>query len=198
VFVSPYTKSAGNVDAQVFLLLQDWCSDAFLSGPLDPDLVRYGRKPTLPTNRTLDRLVETHLGQRIDRTYATNLFPFIKTGAMTATIPVRDLVRAAETFALPQIEIVGAPLVIALGLSTYNALARALGLLVQSTIVEALAQPLEIRSQQVWCQAHPGGLGQASRRRGGTDRVTDDWQAIKKNWSALKAVETLRARLITN
>jgi uracil-DNA glycosylase len=178
-FVSPYTKSAGNVDAQVFLLLQDWCSDTCHSGPLDPDLMRYGRKPTLPTNRTLDRLVETHLGQRIDHTYATNLFPFVKTGAMTAKIPVQDLVRAAEMFTLPQIEIVGAPLVIALGLSTYNALARAVGLPIQSTIDDVLAQRLQLGHQRIWCQAHPGGLGQASRQRGRVDRITDDWQAMK-------------------
>ena len=32
-FVSPYTRSAANVDAQVMVLLQDWASDASLSGP---------------------------------------------------------------------------------------------------------------------------------------------------------------------
>jgi uracil-DNA glycosylase len=33
-FISPYTRSAGNVDADLMILFQDWSSDAILSGPL--------------------------------------------------------------------------------------------------------------------------------------------------------------------
>ncbi len=32
-FVSPFTKAAGNTDAKVFVLLQDWSSDGSTSGP---------------------------------------------------------------------------------------------------------------------------------------------------------------------
>ena len=37
-FVSPYTKSAGNVDAHIMVLLQDWSSDEWLSGPFHSDV----------------------------------------------------------------------------------------------------------------------------------------------------------------
>lgn len=51
--VSPYTRSAGNLDAEVFILLQGWVSHDFLAGPVDEKLIRFGRKPSLPTNRNL-------------------------------------------------------------------------------------------------------------------------------------------------
>ena len=31
-FVSPYTKTASNVDSPLLIMLQDWASDDFLSG----------------------------------------------------------------------------------------------------------------------------------------------------------------------
>lgn len=33
--VSPYTKTAGNVDSEIFVLLQDWSSDTFLRRAFD-------------------------------------------------------------------------------------------------------------------------------------------------------------------
>ena len=39
-YVSPYTKSANNPDAQIMVLLQDWSSDEVLSRPLDIDARR--------------------------------------------------------------------------------------------------------------------------------------------------------------
>lgn len=176
--VSPYTRSAGNLEADVFILLQDWVSHDFLAGPVDADLIRYGRKPSLPTNRNLDRLLETHLGIEIGLTYATNLFPFIKPGGMTARISSRDLVLAAEKYALPQIEIVQPRVVIALGLAVYNALARALGQTPASRLDDAVPTPISHVRSRIWCQAHTGGLGQANRNRGGVDRVHADWAQL--------------------
>ena len=43
-FVSPYTKSAQNLDADIMLVLQDWCSDEFLRKPVDPDVVKLGAR----------------------------------------------------------------------------------------------------------------------------------------------------------
>ncbi|MEQ8992758.1 MAG: hypothetical protein RLO46_13140 [Pseudomonadales bacterium] len=177
-YVSPYTRSAGNLHAEVFILLQDWVSHDFLVGPVDEDLIRYGRKPSLPTNRNLDRLLDTHLGLKIGQTYATNLFPFIKPGGLTATIPVKDLVLAAEKYALPQIDIVRPRAVIALGLDVYHALARALGQRPASKLDLAIQTPMPHGRAQIWCQAHTGGLGQANRSRGGVDRVHADWAQL--------------------
>jgi restriction system protein len=41
-YVSPYTKTAGNVDAEVFVMLQDWSPDEGLKGPRDQDSVDSG------------------------------------------------------------------------------------------------------------------------------------------------------------
>ncbi len=105
-WVSPYTKTACNVDADVFLLLQDWASDDLLGGPLQPEVLELGRLPTLPTNRNLEDLLKRTFNLRLDEVFATNLFPFIKLGEMSSPIRMADLARAAQTFALPQIRIV--------------------------------------------------------------------------------------------
>ncbi|MEZ6006497.1 MAG: hypothetical protein R3F05_01835 [Planctomycetota bacterium] len=60
--MAPYTKSAGSVDADVLLMLQDWSSSDFLSGPLDEDAIHYGHTPSLETNRNLKALLRDHLG----------------------------------------------------------------------------------------------------------------------------------------
>ena len=55
-FVSPWTKSAGNVDAEVMVFLQDWTSDGSdsLKKPVQ-ELIDLGYRPGKPTN---DRLIE--------------------------------------------------------------------------------------------------------------------------------------------
>src|SRR5262245_12316040 len=80
-FVSPYTKGASNVDADVFLLLQDWACHSTLRETRDRDLkdmIGIGRLPGLPTNLNLEDLLRHFLGCELQDTYATNLFPFVK------------------------------------------------------------------------------------------------------------------------
>jgi len=67
-FVSPYTKAAGNVDAAVMIVLQDWSSHDRLSGGLDADAIEHGHTPSLPTNRNLKRLLGVHLGPTVPAT----------------------------------------------------------------------------------------------------------------------------------
>jgi hypothetical protein len=119
--VSPYTKSAGNVDARVFVMLQDWASNDTLRGPFDPESARLGHTPNRRTNILLQRLLREVFDVSLAEVYATKLFPFIKPGGMSARIRWGDLVRAAREFALPQIEIIKPALVVCLGLNTYNA-----------------------------------------------------------------------------
>jgi hypothetical protein len=175
-FVSPYTASAGNVNATVMILLQDWSSDENLRGAFDPESALLGLTPSLPTNKNLKRLLQEYFGLTLDRTYATNLFPFIKPGPMNARIPARDVMRAAREFAVPQIEIVAPRLLICLGLLTGNAVRRALGTAPARTLDDVIADPFSYSETRVWCQAHTGGLGQNLR---GRTRVAQDWEAMR-------------------
>ena len=177
-FVSPYTKSAGNLDADIMLVLQDWCSDEFLRKPFNPDLVSLGHDPQLPTNRNLNRLLSTHLGIELDQTYATNLFPYIKQGAMSKSPPAGDLKKAAETYTVREIEIVAPQLVICLGLNVYRAIRKSLGVRPTGNLDTAIRSPFQIGEAQVWAQSSPGALGRANRNRGGVDRVAEDWRRM--------------------
>ncbi len=105
-YVSPYTKSASNIDCSTIIMLQDWASDGFLGGDFCQQTADHGRTPTRPTNVRLDSLVLRFLGFPVSNTYATNLFPFIKNEGMNAHLPTKDLVLAAQLFGVPQIEII--------------------------------------------------------------------------------------------
>lgn len=177
--VSPYTKSADNVDSPVFLLLQDWGSHKFLSAKLSREVKRFGMAPRLPTNRNLIGLLTTHLGLQLRDVYATNLFPFIKLGGLTEPIPEADLVRAARRFALPQIRIVQPKLVVCLGLATFNAVRVACGQPSCNDLERAIASPFRWRRVAIWAQSHPGHFGRVGRNRGRPGQVACDWQKMR-------------------
>ncbi len=176
-FVSPYTKSAGNVDSDIFVLLQDWSSDDYLRGSLDADCINYGLTRSFPTNRRLVELLKEHFGARLEDIYATNLFPFVKNGGISSCIPREDLVRAANQFALPQIDIVRPKLVICLGLNTFNAISEACGLSRAKCMNEAVSSPFRFQDACIWCQAHTGARGQNNR---GRERVSEEWRRMKE------------------
>ena len=178
-FVSPYTKTAGNVDAEVLVLLQDWSSDESLKEPLCAETAKLGHTPHLLTNRNLTRLLNQTFGLQLSDIYATNLFPFVKRGGMSASISQTDLIEAAKQFALLEIRIVNPKLVICLGLVTFNALRQASGLAPCYPMDLAIKSPFNIGRSRVWCQAHTGALGQNNRNRGRVDRVTADWLRMK-------------------
>ena len=180
-FVSPYTKSAGNVDADIFILLQDWCSHEKLSGQICADSRDLGHTRSVPTNQNLKRLLQQHLGLKLDETYGTNLFPFIKKGDMSSSLPLKAMIRAAEEFALPQIEIVAPKIVICLGLNTFRALRIATGLGNVKNFEDAFNQPFEHHGSRIWLQAHTGRLGQNNRNAGGVNRVDQDWQIMAQS-----------------
>jgi restriction system protein len=174
-FVSPYSKSAGNVDASLMVLLQDWSCDDRLKGSPDPDAAALGYTPTLWTNRHLIELLRRHFGLGLAEIFVTNVFPFVKEGSMNARIPQKDLIRAAEEFALPQIEIVAPTIAAGLGVPAFNALRQAVGLRRVSGVAEGIESPFRFGSTEIWCQAHTGLLGSNNRNRGGVDRVNADW-----------------------
>ena len=178
-FVSPYTKSAHNVDSDIMVILQDWSSDSAIGGPLDQDAMKYGYTPSLPTNKNLIRFLNAHFGVGLKDVYATNLFPFIKPGDLSHAIPRGDLVRAALEFALPQVKIVCPNLVVCLGGATFNAVRRACSYKDWLKMDSAIESPFMVDRSRIWCQAHTGRLGQNNRNRGGVDRVSSDWKKMK-------------------
>lgn len=179
--VSPYSKTAGNVDSQIFVLLQDWSSNDVLRGKLDPDSITHGYGTKVRTNTTLQRLLKEHFGvESLKDIYATNLFPFIKLGNMSADIPPRDLESAALEFARPQIEIVRPRIVICLGLKTFDALRKAYGYDEVHPMSVAIRSPFKVGKSFIFCQAHTGSRGQQNRNQGGVRRVPGDWRWMKK------------------
>jgi restriction system protein len=175
-FVSPYTKSAGNVDARVFVLLQDWSSADTLSRGPNEMVAHLGYTPKLPTNKRLDRLLNDHFGLERISTYATNLFPFIKRGGISARISPTYLRTAAIEFAWPQINIVKPKLVIALGLATFDALRQtAIGSNI-GRLKDAIANPFDHDGVRVWCQAHTGSRGTVNA--GGDAVVNANWKTM--------------------
>ena len=177
--VSPYTISAGNVNANVFVLLQDWSSHSFLSKPVNLEVRRLGHAPTLPTNRKLQALLRMHFSLDLASVYATNLFPFIKPKGLVGEIPKAALIRAANDYALPQIDIVRPSIVVCFGLATFNAIRSVCDKAACDSVASAVDGEFEWRGIQFWAQAHPGHFGQIGRNRGGVDRVCQDWRRMK-------------------
>jgi uracil-DNA glycosylase len=174
-FVSPYTRSAHNVDAELMILLQDWASDDVLSGPYLHARCIVGHDPSRGTNKRLKELLYRYFGLTLEQVYASNVFPFVKLGSMSASIPMRDLALAACEFALPQIKIVAPRLAVCLGKAAFDAVAIANGGCRSKSLDEAIACPFAIGKTQVWCQAHTGQLGTNARNRHGVDQVEKDW-----------------------
>ncbi|MGF1690894.1 hypothetical protein [Photobacterium kagoshimensis] len=179
-WVSPYTKSASNLNATVMVLLQDWASSEYLSKAFKPELVALGLDTKLPTSRQLTALLARHFSLRLEDTFATNLYPYIKSGSLSAAMTWQGLVDSAKRYALPQVNIVAPQVVICLGLNVFNALSVAnggarykrLGLAIQSPFAIALESG---QCCYVYAQAHTGFHGQTSRNRGDSKQVELDW-----------------------
>jgi len=158
---------------------QDWSSsDALSSKP--PGLLdaQSGFDPKFPTNANLDCLLERHFGLMRSECYLTNVFAFIKSGSASASIPLQDLIWSARQFTLPEIEIVSPRLVICLGLRTFLALMRAVGLSESPKMDQAVNLQLKFANSMIRCVAHTGALGMNNR---GRSQVERDWQQLVKD-----------------
>lgn len=176
-WVVPWSITASNVDSQIMLIAQDWASEEFLNRPFDRLQARQGYHEGLPTNRRLFSLLKEYTSRNFSEVFATDVFPFAKSGGMTARLPRRDLVISAEQYALPQIEIVLPKLVICIGSATYNAVRGALGkayVSIRSSLNEA---PLTVCDSKVVAVTHTGGLGFATA--GGFVGVEPQWSRIR-------------------
>ncbi|HDZ3729220.1 hypothetical protein [Vibrio sp. 10N.222.52.B12] len=186
-WVSPYTKSAANLNADVMVLLQDWASKEYLSKKFRPELALLGLDPKLPTSQRLDRLLTHHLNLRLCDTFATNLNPFIKQGSLSAAMTWQNLLFCAEQYALPQIEIISPRLVICLGLNVFNALSIAAGGVRHKRLDNAIKAPFLLLSQNgnfcyVFAQSHTGFHGYTSRNRNNRQQVELDWNQMMSHF----------------
>jgi uracil-DNA glycosylase len=92
------------------------------------------------------------------------------------------MVRAANDFALPQIETIRPRLVICLGLLTFQALQRATKRPVAPNTESAINSRFRLGGSTVWCQAHTGQQGQNMRNRMGPQQTDRDWARMKADF----------------
>lgn len=169
--VSPITKSAGTVDAKIFIFLRDWASEPDLLAPLDRDARDLGYiQREQATQKNLAILLQRHFNCDLSEAYATTLFPFIRRG----DIPYLDLERAAFEFGIPQLKIIAPKLVICLGLETFNVLRRIQRLDRVRDLAEGINQSFRFHNADVCVQAHTGFYGKMKRRSG----IDEDWRSM--------------------
>lgn len=124
-WVSPYTKGAHTFGGTA-IVLQDWASADSLKGDPDKGIQELGRSISLRTNSILKALLDNVLGLSIEQTYGTNIFPLIKSGNISASIPIKHMKIMALQFVKYELEIAKPIKVLALGAKTYNVL-RSIG-----------------------------------------------------------------------
>lgn len=174
-FVSPYSKSGGNSDSPIIILLQDWSSYESLSKDFDPTTARLGYTPKLQTNKNLQILLTTVFALDIADIFVTNVFPFIKSGCMTANLPIRDINKAFTEFCLPQINIIIPRLIICCGSKVYG------------SAINHYEKPQKKKydvnesfssANMVFChQRHPGAT--ATNTTGGINMAIENWRIMK-------------------
>jgi hypothetical protein len=92
-WVSPYTKGAHRLGG-LALVLQDWSSTDALSAGFDPSIQEHGRNVRLLTNTRLEAILARVFDLQLTDVYATNVFPFVKPGGISASIPREDVLAA--------------------------------------------------------------------------------------------------------
>ena len=188
-FVSPWTKSACNLDADLMIVGQDWVSEPFLREHSDV-LRQLGYDPKLPTNKNLQDLLRDQFGLSLSEVYATNVFIYVKSGDMSASLSMHDLTDCAERFLLPQIEIVRPQMAICLGQKTFAAVRRALALPALS--LKDAANPIghtKYLHTGIYGSPHLGGQGTANA--GGLRKIIPQRRAVAERLSILKATRPL-------
>jgi restriction system protein len=122
-WVSPYTKGAHAYNG-IAVVLQDWASTDGLSGKHNSEIQRLGRNPELLTNRRLEKLLHRHFNRTLAQTYATNVFPWVKPGGMSAPVPIGHALAAAEQFAAKELRLAQPLITLALGRVAAEVLGR--------------------------------------------------------------------------
>lgn len=174
-YISPYSISAHNVDADILIILQDWCSEEGFTENICEETIKYGYTPSVRTNINLKELLLKNLQVELNKTYATNLFPYVKKGSMSNKIHKKDLIRAANEFTLPAINIIKPKIAICLGLVTFNAIRVSCGHNEKYPMENAINSSFSFGGTKIFAQAHTGQMGINNRNKGGQNRVSSDW-----------------------
>jgi hypothetical protein len=174
-FVSPYSKGSGNFDSKIFVLLQDWVSEDAIKKGLDDGAITLGYSPGLTTNKNLQELLNETFQSKISEVFTTNLFPFIKMGAMNAPIGAPWLRKAFDEFAMPQINIITPKVVVCCGKKVYRTVLKCL-LDISPPRVDFTDHICHGKILYV-CQNHPGSRGTMSV--GGINGAKRNWQVMK-------------------
>ncbi|WP_213773579.1 hypothetical protein [Bradyrhizobium sp. dw_78] len=188
-YVTPWTKSAQNIEAKLMIIGQDWSSEEALQNPIHntPDRValrkQFGQDPHLPTNRNLKRWLK-FFDVKWEETYATNVSIFIKPAKISAPVSMSVLTRCARDYTVPQLRIVKPLMAICLGSKTFNSVRGALGK-APMKLRDAL-QPNSHTIEdgiEVYGVPHAGGLGLAAY--GGYAKVDPIWQQLGARFKQL-------------
>jgi restriction system protein len=175
--VSPWTKSARNLNANFMLVAQDWASDDYIKGLRVSDPISsLGYNPELRSNKTIQKYLFRFLGISFEETYATNAFVFVKPGDISAQILTSFFSYSVNTYLKQEIEIIAAPHVLCLGMKTYRALAKLHKAPQPSVDRSSLARFQDVAGITYYCLPHPGGHGTASV--GGNRNVEGLWEQL--------------------
>lgn len=174
--VSPWSKSACNVNSSVMIVAQDWTSED--SAKKQPSNFELGYSPELPTNRNLQAFLKDYFRMSFGDVYATNLFVFVKPGSLSARIPSKDLLYSARTYTLAEIQIVNPRIVICLGSATFTALCKAIGVK-PPNFKESVDNPVSYGETLVFGVPHTGGFG--TKNAGGLENVRKIWARLSRH-----------------
>lgn len=171
--ISPWTKTARNVDSQLMIVGQDWSS----SEGMNKIKEELGYDPANRTNINLHALLKEHFQLAFEDIYATNLFVFIKPGSMSASIPTRLLDYCAVNYTSKEIEIVSPKLVICLGSVTYARLTKSLTGRPKDR-KKSIQSPYKHLNSYIVGVPHTGVLG--TNNAGGILKVNGIWRNVRE------------------
>lgn len=182
--VSPLSAAAKNFNSPIMLVGQDWASVESVKGFTDK-VWKQGYDSHLATNKNLHRLLFDCFGLNFSDTYATNIFPFIKTGGMSSYIPTGPLHYSAEFYTLKEISIIKPKIVICLGKRTYEVLTKVITGK-NGNWTKSLKERHMFCGAVIVASPHAGSLG--VRNAGGFDALKLHWSKIKDLYDSLLLV----------
>lgn len=151
-WVSPFTKSAHNVETPLFLVLHDWWADQGgwpISGAFDSDSATLGYGRTAPTNVRLKKLLAETYGKNFQDVFITNLWPFVR--PRDGDPSQRDYDRAFQDYCWRQVQIVSPPLVVCFGDKVWRTFCRNL-----DGPSGGVGTHFSRHGSEIWYQSHPG------------------------------------------
>lgn len=202
-YVSPWSKSAHNEDADIMIVLQDWADEKYLDDlnhQKRDSILKHGYDKTKQTNINLKNYFKKYFtnqfGITLDKTYITNQFPLIKKSNISK-IGNDDFDRFAKKYTIPMIKIVQPTLIIAVGKKTFDAFRR---ICIQNYDDEPAYKLIEheknhftysyysknagkLFHSEIWFQYHTSKKAHGKCKPKKTEYERKNWSyIIEKNW----------------